>query len=66
MDVTYVHVKVGETAATECVLPQRYFLRDEIEAALMSAGFSSVEVFGDFSGRAYADDSELMVVEARA
>ena len=64
MDVTYVHVKVGETEATECVLPQRYFLRAEVESVLNAVGFARVEVHGDFEGRPYDGDSELMVVTA--
>ncbi len=66
MDVTYVHVKVGEMDATECLLPQRYFLRQEIETLLTEAGFSAVDLRGDFADSPYGEESELLVVTATA
>lgn len=65
IDVVYTHVPVGSYEAIEGHLPQRYFLRPELEAALAAAGFEPPQLHGDFAGAPYDAEAELMVGRAR-
>jgi SAM-dependent methyltransferase len=65
LDVTYVHVRVGEEEAVEGLLRQRYVLAAQLRGALASAGLELVELFGDFEGSPYGADSPTMVAIAR-
>jgi SAM-dependent methyltransferase len=65
IDVSYTHVQVGHTDGVEALLPQRYFLHDEIVTALGEAGFSRIRSWGGFADEPFGPDAELLVVEAR-
>jgi SAM-dependent methyltransferase len=65
IDVTYLHVRVGDEEAVEGVLRQRYLTSDQLQAALVAAGFTGIELAGGFAGEPWDDDAELLVVVAK-
>lgn len=65
IDVTYLHVRVGDEHAVEGLLQQRYLLAEQLRAQLAHAGLELVELYGDFAGSQYDLDSELMVATCR-
>lgn len=65
IDVTYLHVRVGDEEAVEGVLRQRYLTSEQLRAALVTAGFTSIEVAGGFADEPWDDDAELLVVVAQ-
>lgn len=64
LDVTYLHVRVGDEEAVEGVLRQRYLTSDQLRARLLTAGFERIEFAGGFAGEAWDDEAELLVVVA--
>ncbi len=64
IDVTYLHVRVGDEQAVEGLLRQRYLTSDQLRAQLTAAGFTRIEIAGGFAGEPWDDDAELMVVSA--
>jgi SAM-dependent methyltransferase len=66
LDVTYLHVRVGEEEAVEGLLRQRYLTSEQLIARLSAAGFVGIEIAGGFADEAWDDDAELLVVVAEA
>ncbi len=64
IDVTYLHVPVGEERFVEGLLRQRYLLSEQVRAALASAGLELRELSGSFDGEPFEVGSELLVVVA--
>ncbi len=64
IDVTYLHVVVGEETGTEGLVEQRYLLAEQLRSYLQAVGLGRVEFFGDFEGGAYERSSGLLVVTA--
>jgi SAM-dependent methyltransferase len=65
LDVTYIHVRVGSEEVIEGLLRQRYVLAQQLCDLLERAGLDLVELAGDFEGRPYDEDSQVLVVTAR-
>lgn len=65
LDVTYLHVEVGAEEAVEGLLRQHYVTSEQLRAALLEAGFATLELAGGFAGEAWHDEADLMVVIAR-
>lgn len=65
LDVTYLHVQVGEEEAVEGVLRQRYVTSEQLRARLREAGFRDLAFASGFAGEPWDDEADLMVVIAR-
>ncbi|MFV8754250.1 class I SAM-dependent DNA methyltransferase [Nannocystaceae bacterium ST9] len=65
LDVTYLHVRVGDEEAVEGLLRQRYLTSDQLRARLSEVGLEPIEFAGGFAGEPWDDEAELMVVIAR-
>ncbi|MBX3183445.1 MAG: class I SAM-dependent methyltransferase [Polyangiaceae bacterium] len=66
IDATYLYREEPSGREVRYLLPQRYLLRRELEALLDAAGFSVSLVRGSFSGDAYDEDAEHLIVIAEA
>jgi SAM-dependent methyltransferase len=65
LDVTYLHVRVGDEEAVEGLLRQRYMTSDQLRTRLVAAGFERIELMGGFAGEPWDEDAELLVVVAQ-
>ena len=55
----------GVLTRRSALLTQRYYTRFELERALSQAGFTQLQVYGDFDKRRYSHDAPHLVVVAR-
>ncbi len=66
IDASYLYREEPSGREVRYELPQRYLLRRELEALLQEAGFNVSLVRGSFSGDAYDEDAEHLIVIAEA
>ncbi len=64
---TYLYLDEQGESATEqpCTIPQRYLFVDQVPSLLERAGFFIEELYGDFRGTPYGEESQHMVIVAR-
>jgi SAM-dependent methyltransferase len=57
----------GEVFDDETIeIRMRYFFREELEGLMARSGFENICVYGDFNRHPYAEDSEDIIIVARA
>jgi len=62
---TYVYEAVDGSERHSFQIDQRYLLRHQLERLLEESGFVVEQVWGDFEGCPYSDESDIIAVEAR-